>query len=808
MKDSARSGWEGKSGGHDGEIDHVYQDERGKPHFKIVRAESDDGRKRFVAYRRDGSAWRLGLGGARRLLYRLPEIIGSPATAQIFIVEGEKDADRLAGLGLVATTNPFGAGKWGQLDQACLNYLRGHPLVIIPDNDEHGRNHARDIILNVFEMAAEVRHVELPGLPEKGDVSDFLDAGSTVADLLRLVDSTPPIDLASYQATCTDAMPTSIDDDGAHSGPEESKQERKGQATQLVELAEDLEYFHTAGSRPEAFVTLPIENHREHWPVRSTEFRQHLLYQFWRSYKKAPNREALQTAIGTLESRANFEGEEHSVFVRIAGTKDTLYIDLVDAQWGVIKVTASGWNVVADSPVRFRRSASMAPLAEPARGGSIEELRPFVNLADVQEWRLFVGYLIGCFHPDGPYPVAVFNGEHGSAKSTACRVVRLLVDPCDAPLRTPPSSEQDLVIATRRARMLVFDNLSKIPDWLSDAICRLSTGGGLGKRMLYTDDEEWLTNAKIPVVVNGIDDLISRGDLLDRSIRFMCPTIPHEKRMSERGFWDRFTELLPRILGAIMDGLVAALANRRAVSAELSDLPRMADWAIWVTAAEAGLGWTPGTILDAYRRMLGDAVGLALEASPIVDPLLTVLQTSGEAWTGTATKLLGDLMKGAGIENNARLPSGWPKSPSSLANALRRLAPHLREVGVEVEFERSNDRSRTRLIHIRNVTQTAVRSVHPSANGPGLQETEGYRGRDTDGGVAENPFGRPNENGLFGRRSPTADDADDADGEIQLDSGARRFVDRVLSAFPGMKVVKISARPEMDEDCEPGYEIE
>ena len=127
---------------------------------------------------------------------------------------------------------------------------------------------------------------------------------------------------------------------------------------------------------------------------------------------------------------------------------------------------------------------------------------------------------------------------------------------------------------------------------------------------------------------------------------------------------------------------------------------------------------------------------------------------------------------------------------------------------MEVEFERSNDRSRTRLIHIRNVTQTAVRSVHPSANGPGLQETEGYRGRDTDGGVAENPFGRPNENGLFGRRSPTADDADDADDEIQLDSGARRFVDRVLSAFPGMKVVKISARHEMDEDCEPGYEIE
>ena len=132
----------------------------------------------------------------------------------------------------------------------------------------------------------------------------------------------------------------------------------------------------------------------------------------------------------------------------------------------------------------------MLPLPKPEGGGRIEDLRPFVNVPDDQDWCLLVAWVVASLKPSGPYPVLVLHGEQGSAKSTTAEVLRSLIDPSIASLRTAPSEERDLAIAAHNAWVLSYDNMSGVPLWLSDALCRVATGGGFATRTLYEDAEE------------------------------------------------------------------------------------------------------------------------------------------------------------------------------------------------------------------------------------------------------------------------------------------------------------------------------
>src|SRR5207247_939244 len=151
-------------------------------------------------------------------------------------------------------------------------------------------------------------------------------------------------------------------------------------------------------------------------------------------------------------------------------------------------------------------------------GGQLSELRQFINVKDDDDWKLLVAFLTAALRPKGPYPVLVLHGEQGSAKSTTARVLRAMVDPNSSPLRSEPRDGRDLMIAANNACLVCFDNLSRIPRWLSDCICRLATGGGFSTRALYTNEEEALFDAQRPVIITGIEELASRGDLLERSI--------------------------------------------------------------------------------------------------------------------------------------------------------------------------------------------------------------------------------------------------------------------------------------------------
>lgn len=482
----------------------------------------------------------------------------------------------------------------------------------------------------------------------------------------------------------------SIEGDKEDEGPE-----RISTSTALVAMVRGsgAELFHTPDS--DAFAWVQIGETRQVWPLRSKAFRQWLSRSYYNATQRTPGGQALADATVVMEGMAVHDGTEREAHVRVAENQGKLYLDLADPGWRVVEIDATGWRILDRSPIPFRRPRGLSALPAPERGGSVEELRPFLNVASADDWRLVVSFLLQAFRPNKPSPILCLHGENGCAKSTTARVIRSLIDPSVAPLRKEPREDRDLVIAASNPWLVAFDNLLSIPTWLSDALCRLATGGGLSTRELYSDKEEQIFNVMRPVVLTSIEDLASRGDLLERALVMRLPLIVESRRRTEAAFWKAFEAARPRILGALLDTVAAALANLGRV--RLPSLPRMADFCEFATAAGMALGWNPGAFLDAYRGNRSDANELALDADVIV-PHLRKFASAQAPWEGTASDLLTALSSGASDrETKAR---DWPKRPHSLSGRLRRLAPNLRAVGIQVEFFHSTDSSHRRLVKI------------------------------------------------------------------------------------------------------------
>src|SRR5262249_26987521 len=261
----------------------------------------------------------------------------------------------------------------------------------------------------------------------------------------------------------------------------------------------------------------------------------------------------------------------------------------------------------------------------------------------------------------------------------------------------------------RNGWVLAFDNISDLPAWLSDGLCRLATGSGFATRELYSDDDEVIFAATRSIIVNGIGEVVARPHLLDRCVLLTLPPITEARRRDERELFAAFHEARPRILGALLDAVSTAL--RRRDTLRLSHAPRLADFTRWVTAAEPGLGWPTGTFMEAYYSNRAEAHDLALEGSVIAPPLRALLADVGE-WAGTASDLLAALT--ARTDESVRRGRDWPATARKMSGTLRRLAPTLRGVGIAVTFARATDAGRRRLIRIsaRPVGTETVQTVH------------------------------------------------------------------------------------------------
>jgi hypothetical protein len=481
-----------------------------------------------------------------------------------------------------------------------------------------------------------------------------------------------------------------------HGWNDQTPTDRRGpsQTDILLKLAQSAELFHSSDGT--GFADLHVNGHRETWRLRAKGFRLWLLRCFFEKTGGAPGSEALQSALNVIEARAHFDAPERLVYIRVGGIDGKLYLDLCDEAWRAVEIDATGWRVIGNPPVRFRRAAGMQPLPMPVPGGSVETLRSFLNVQSDSDFVLVVAWALAVLRNRGPYPVIALSGEQGSAKSTFSAILRALLDPNTAPLRALPREDRDLFIAASNGHVQAFDNVSGLPPWISDTLCRLATGGGFAVRQLYTDQDEVLFDAARPVILNGIEDIVTRPDLADRAVFLTLEPIPEERRRPEADLWAAFEAERPRILGALLDAVAHGL--ERLPETRLEKLPRMADFALWATACETA-HWRPGTFWSAYNNNIAAVIENVVEGDPVANAVRSLMSTRTQ-WTGTASALLGALEIEAG-ERVVRAKT-WPSTPKVLSDKLRRAATFLRKLGISITFVRD---ARTRLI---NISETAA----------------------------------------------------------------------------------------------------
>jgi hypothetical protein len=504
----------------------------------------------------------------------------------------------------------------------------------------------------------------------------------------------------------------------------------KRQAERLVELAEEAELFHT--QERDCYASIPVDQHTECWQLNSQAFEDWLNRKFYLSEHSIPTSKAFGDAVRMLRGKARYEGKQYEVHMRLAEYNGEIFLDLCDDEWRVVRISKTGWAIVKDCPIRFRRAGGMRALPVPAQPGDINLLKNFVNVSD-EDWPLLVSWLVASFRPGKPFPILLLHGEQGSAKSTTSRMLRSLIDPNGAAIRPVPVSGRDLMITAKNSWIIALDNISFVPDWLSDNLCRLSTGGGFATRELYTNSDEMIFEAMRPILVNGIEEVATRSDLLDRTLSLNLPIITEKNRRDERTVWSDFEKSRASILGGLCTAVSGALKNVDAI--KLSPLPRMADFAIWATAAETELGLTAGTFMKAYNRNRDQMNDLAIESSPIAAAIINLINRVG-SWKGTATGLLRKLE--SEVDELTRRQQNWPKSAKALGGAIRRIATNLRSRGIDCTKGRDKDKNGTRLIHLKKITPPSSDLSDCQMKSQDGQRRDTYSGLPDDSDVSDN----------------------------------------------------------------------
>jgi len=507
----------------------------------------------------------------------------------------------------------------------------------------------------------------------------------------------------------TEAGPASAEAEASAPHPE-----RKPAAAQrLVEIGvAACELFRS--ERDEPFARFAVGEHKETHPLRCGAFKSWLAREFYVAAQgRPPSAQAVEDALRVLEAKCLFEGDARPVFVRMASAPDgSLHVDLGGSDWRAVRVTPDGWTVGTVANVTFRRYAATAPHPQPVPGGSLDALRALLNVKDEPAWRLLVAWLVAAFFPEIAHPVLVIHGEQGSAKSTKARLLGALIDPSRTPLRSEPRDVGEWIQAADHSWAVCLDNLSHVPGWLSDAICRAVTGEGFSKRALYTDGDDVIVSFRRVILLTGIEVVAGRADLLDRSILFGLEPIGPDARRSETEVLAEFEAARPAILGALLSAVSGAL--RELPNVHLTALPRMADFARVGVAVERALGWPAGSFLAAYAGNVGAQHEEAIGASPVGEAVRAFMGARS-AWEGAPGELLETLTAQVSSNGARRMPHEWPKNARGLSGQLRRVAPSLRGAGVDATFTKTGGK---RLVALRRTAGATVPTVPTDLDGP------------------------------------------------------------------------------------------
>ncbi len=426
--------------------------------------------------------------------------------------------------------------------------------------------------------------------------------------------------------------------------------------------------------------------------------RQQISSDYYDKYNGAPSQTALASAMNVLEGKA-LKCPPTPVHLRVAGNRDAVYVDMADNDNRLIKISGGEWKVVHSSPYRFRRTENTAAMREPTPGGKLSTLFSYLHVRP-EDRTLLVGILVDALiNPNTAKPITHFEGEHGTSKTTTTVHFASLVDPTVVPHHGPPSDLKHWTSVAGASWMVALDNLSSVPDWLSDAFCRTATGTGLAKRSLYTDDDLSIAVFRRAIVFNGISMSSLRGDLADRMVSFELRRITDQQRKSEEDLQRDWEADLPSILGGLLR--LAAKVHAMLPRLEPQPLPRMADFARVLLCIDK-LAKQPNAMAE-YRARQARNLSESVVDDPFIGHLVDTRYT-----TAPGGEPANDILRRATACLKVEpKPKSWPVSPKSVSSRLKRNAPGLRSLGWTVEDDGA-----------RNETHTKRWTLHPPEQTP------------------------------------------------------------------------------------------
>lgn len=404
-----------------------------------------------------------------------------------------------------------------------------------------------------------------------------------------------------------------------------------------------------------------------------TGLRAELASRYFDSEGRAAPAQALADALLVLEGLSMREAAR-PLHLRVGESDGVVYVDCGDTGNRAVKISGGSWSIVDQTPILFRRTKLTLPLAEPVRGHGVDELWRFAAIQP-EDRPLVLAWLVSTLiQPNTPHPILQLKGEQGTAKSSSSRTLIDLVDPSAVPLRNAPRNEDDFVTMASASWAFAVDNLSAFSAWLSDALCRASTGAGSVKRALYTDHEVAAISFLRCMIINGITLGGLRGDLAERVVAVELQTIDPAERKAEADLQAEWVDAKPRILGGLLD--LAAKVHAKLPTIRLQESPRMADFAKVLAAVDELTG------LDGMGRYATGFSGLANEVIA-EEPFTAAILEHGYCCDGVPAKqILAELKQRLTVQGEKfRAPEGWPKSVRAASDLLVRSAPAFRKIG-------------------------------------------------------------------------------------------------------------------------------
>jgi hypothetical protein len=645
---------------------HVYTNLDGTPMYWRIRLKHSDGRKCIrPMYQDSNGKYQLGeppeLKDKPKPLYGL-HLLSENSNARVWIVEGEYSADNLndffkqQGEGDKYIVITSGAATSAQA--ADWSHLAGRSCVCWPDNDKAGMTYAQQVYDKLVSLDCKVKIIDITTLKllEKEDCVDWLKANS----------------LATVETLESFSFMEHLQSDNNDEENDE-KNAKQSQASVIVKFVQEYtELFHDKNKIVYAKDRITNEVRR----LDGRPFHDWLVSSFYEITDKSPRDQSVREALSTLAGLGRYKGDCYNVHVRSAIYEEYYFLDLAEpGKSRAIRIGAGSWEIVNDPPVMFIRSESMCPLPEPKGGGKIDALWRIANIPENTQL-LVLAWLCECLRPGTPFPVLELLGEQGSAKSTTQGALRQLIDPNTCNLRSMPKSVEDIFIGAGVSWLTSYENISHLSSPMQDALCVLATGGGFAKRKLYSDADESVINVHRPIVLNGISAAITAQDLIDRTLSIETPIIT--ERFETTDLWKGFSASHEFFLGALLDIFAAALAILPKMKLAPQNRPRLIEFALLGMAVAEAMGKDSMEFMSQFQASRQESISRTIDASPVATAVVEWCQSNPFGSRCTAKEFMSKMDKYKPQHNEA-----WPRTPKGFADALRRAAPALRQIGIE-----------------------------------------------------------------------------------------------------------------------------